>query len=261
MNASIDFVNSDVEALVDEQVYRHTLKQLAYEAIVMPKVGNNVISTVSDEQLQKIQFSECEISPFNHGSIDCSNISACTPMRKPSVNTFRACRYPLETIQRLLVSAYGADKSGRRPYPSAGALYAVEPLVFLFEEGIEESFNSGCYHFRARSKQLQKIKLLSQDYFFGELLQDLIPSQQRPNFAVLYVMHINKAIMKYRYRGHRHSVMEVGAMFQQASICAEALDIAQTVWSSYADYEILQKLNLDPLVFMPLSMQLFGKRN
>ena len=53
-------MNSDVEALVDEQVYRHTLKQLAYEAIVMPKVGNNVISTVSDEQLQI----NCEMSVF-----------------------------------------------------------------------------------------------------------------------------------------------------------------------------------------------------
>lgn len=260
MEASIDFINSDVESLVDEEVYRHTLKQLAYEAIVMPKVGNNSITTINDTQLQKLQFSECEISPFNLDSIDCSEVHSCMSERRPSVNAFAPCRYPIEQIKQLLVSAFASNAYGRRPYPSAGALYAVEPLIFLFQEGVEEAIQPGCYHFRARSKRLQKIKALSHEHFFSALLQDLIPRAQRPSFALVYLLHINKAIFKYRYRGYRHAVMEVGSMFQQATLCAQALGIASTVWSSYADYELLHHLNLDPLVFMPLSMQLFGKR-
>ena len=164
----------------------------------------------------------------------------------PSIAKFNEKKIDFSLLKRLLVQSFSPSNSGNRPYPSAGALYPIEPFVFLFPERIDhfEDNKPGCYHFRAVSKQLQLIKPKLMPYFFDKL--------------ILYVVNLSKAIFKYRYRGYRHALMEVGSMYQQATICSQEMGLKNTVWSTFSDQEMLYALDLDHGSYLPMTMQFFG---
>jgi SagB-type dehydrogenase family enzyme len=160
----------------------------------------------------------------------------------------------------LLINAYATCDLGRRPYPSGGALYPVEPLVFIFESRVTNFGENpyGCYHFRPVSKKLQLIKKVSSAWFYEELFLNYLDKNQRPSFAVVYLAHIGKTIFKYRYRGYRHALIETGTMCQVASTVSQDLGLRNTIWSTFSEYQLLNELDLDSALFMPVMMQLFG---
>ena len=88
-------------------------------------------------------------------------------------------------LQSWLINTFSPDEAGRRPYPSAGGLYPVEPLIFLFEECVDSAqpFISGCYHFRPMSQTLQLIKPLSKEFFYNQLLAQ--SAEERVTLKVL----------------------------------------------------------------------------
>ena len=253
------FIHSLVDGYLDQNVYQDVLKNHAKEAISLINFGNVNITNLNSEIIEQIQSTETEISPFHKYDIDCSAIDNAH-QRRPSRAQFSEQKLEFLKIQELLVHGFSADKEGRRPYPSAGALYPIEPLVFLFPERLLnfEHEPSGCYHFRAISKTLQLIKRMPIDHFFNKLLHGSIRDEKRPCFGILYVASIGKAIFKYRYRGYRHAVMEVGSMYQSISEQSQKMGLSNTVWSTFADHEMLFALDLDYGSYVPLTMQFFG---
>jgi len=254
------FISGLVESQVDSQIYHDILKTHARETITLFDYGNMAITGVDQKTLGRVQFTECELSPFRKHEICCDTKDDRDFERKASLPRFSEKKMDLKDIQKLLVHSFSPDESGHRPYPSAGGLYPVEPLVFLFEDRIihPESILSGCYQFRPVSKSLQLIKKCIADDFFEEQLHGLVENKCRPCFAIFYITHIGKAIFKYRYRGYRHAVMEAGSMYQQATHISQQMDIRTTVWSSFSDHQLLHAVGLDHSTYLPLTMQFFG---
>lgn len=254
------FINGLVEGHIDSQVFQDILKTHAKESIAFIDFGNLSITNVDPRVLNRAQFTECEISPFHTHDIECDSQEPPFFSRQASTPHFIEKSVALTAIQQLLVHSFSPDKNNHRPYPSAGGLYPVEPLVFLFKERTtsQQELVSGAYHFRPISKTLQLIKKIPTPYFFDKLLHGLIAPTSHPSFALFYVAHLGKTIFKYRYRGYRHALMEAGSMYQQALITAQQMGLRSTAWSSFADYEMLYALDLDHQSYLPLTMQLFG---
>ena len=254
------FINGLVEGSIDAQVYQDVLRTYAKETISFLDYGLLGITQTNPKTIARVELTECEISPFRKYEIDCSDVEPSPVNRKSSLQRFIKKKMPFADIQRLLVHSFSPNAEGHRPYPSAGGLYPVEPLVFLFSEHIEskESLISGCYHFRPVSKTLQCLQKISTHDFFTTLLHNYFDSEKRPCFGILYLAHIGKAIFKYRYRGYRHALMEAGSMYQKAVVTSEAMGLRNTVWSTFSEHELLYALDLDFGTYMPLTMQFFG---
>lgn len=254
------FISCDIENYVDNKVYNDITKTYAKECITLMDYGLVSINSVDNTAISQVQFSECEISPFHKSDIPCHAFEPASFQRQTSLSQFSKQTLDFDILQNWLIHTFSPNKNGQRPYPSAGGLYPIEPLIFIFDEKIksETSFISGCYHFRPISKVLQFIKPLAENYFYDILLHGLIEPEKRPLFCILYTAHIGKSIFKYRYRGYRHALMEVGSMYQHATLTSQAIGLRNSVWSSFSEYEFLAALELDPAAFMPLMMQFFG---
>ncbi len=257
------FINSLVESVVDAQVYQDLRKTFARETISFIKHGNLSITNTNPKLISRVQFTECEISPFHKQDIDCNPIQSTGFCRKASTFKFSSTKMDFTRIQELLVNTFSPPTSTtQRPYPSAGGLYPVEPLVFLFDERMNGFTNhaSGCYHFRPVSKKLQLIKKLEAPHFYEKILHNFVGNdpQEWPNFCILYVAHLQKAIFKYRYRGYRHALMEAGSMYQHATQISQQMNLRTTVWSTFSEQQMLYELGLDHGTYLPLTMQLFG---
>lgn len=256
------FINGLVEGSVDPQVYQDIRKTFARETISFIKHGNLSITNNNSKLISRVQFTECEISPFHKHDIDCSHINSSDFRRKASIPKFTNRTIDFSTIQELLVNSFSQEPSGKRPYPSAGGLYPIEPLVFLFDNKINgfKGTPSGCYHFRPVSKKLQLIKKMEISHFYEKILHGFVGNdpERWPNFCILYIAHLGKAIFKYRYRGYRHALMEAGSMYQHATFISQQKDLRTTVWSTFSEQQMLYELSLDHGTYLPLTMQLFG---
>ena len=254
------FISGLVESNIDPEVYQDVLKTHAKECITFLDYGNLAITHADQRILNRVQFTECEISPFHSQNIVCEATEEPFFLRAPSIPTFSAKPINFALLENLLINTFSPSANEHRPYPSAGALYPVEPIVFIFPEQFSPELNvvSGAYHFRAVSKTLQLIKKMRIEHFFEKLLHGLIHSENYPRFAILYVAHIGKAIFKYRYRGYRHASMEAGSMYQHALYTSQQMGLRSTLWSSFAEQEMLYTLDLDYGTYLPLTMQLFG---
>lgn len=256
------FTHGLVEACVDPQVYQDIRKTFAKESISFMKHGNLSITPVNPKLISRVQFTETEISPFHRQDIDCHSPETPAFVRQHSTPQFTPKTLDFLTIQNILINAFAQDPSGTRPYPSAGGLYPVEALVFLFNERINHFQNNpeGCYHFRPVSKTLQLIKKLDAKAFYEKMLHGFVGNDPKrwPNFCVLYLAHLTKAIFKYRYRGYRHALMEAGSMYQHATFVSQQHHLRTTVWSTFSEPQMLYELNLDHGTYLPLTMQLFG---
>ena len=254
------FISCTIENYIDPKVYNEVQGFYAKECITLLGYGFLAISPIENNIIEKTQFTECEISPFHKNDISCQREELPSFNRQASATQFAAKKINFAVLQSWLINTFSPDEAGRRPYPSAGGLYPVEPLIFLFEECVDSAqpFISGCYHFRPMSQTLQLIKPLSKEFFYNQLLHSLIDIEQCPNFAMLYLAHLGKSIFKYRYRGYRHAVMEAGSMYQLACATSQAIGLTNSVWSSFSEHEFLAALDLDPGTFMPITMQFFG---
>ncbi|MBV9575541.1 MAG: hypothetical protein JO149_02835, partial [Gammaproteobacteria bacterium] len=201
MNTSIkkNFMASLVEGSIDAKVNQDILKTHAKESIVFPSYGNLSITNINPNIISRAEFTECEISPFRKHELTCETNETPIFKRKSSQFSFNARTIDLAIIKNLLIHAFSPSEEGHRPYPSAGGLYPIEPLVFIFNERLEnpEAIFSGCYHFRPISKSLQLIKKISLTYFCENLLHHFIEINHAPNFAILYIAHLGKTIFKY----------------------------------------------------------------
>ena len=253
------FINALLDNYLDQSVYHDILKTYAKETISFMDYGNLSITNMSSELLKQVQFTETEISPFHKHDIDCEGPQQKNMKRMPSVAVFNDKTIDFSDIKRLLVDSFSPNEE-TRPYPSAGGLYCIEPLVFLFQERINdfEHHVAGCYHFRPISKTLQLIKPMSMSYFYDKLIHGYMGVNHVPCLGILYLVNISKAIFKYRYRGYRHALMEIGSMYQQATICSQEMGLRNTVWSTFSDQEMLYALDLDHGAYMPMTMQFFG---
>ncbi len=247
---------------VDTEVYDDILNTHAKQALAMIPIGNVCLTHANTTMIKKVIADETKLAPPDNPHIlPCGTIStSLLSARKPSLRAFAHKKLALSTIQSMLIQSFSPNHLGHRPYPSAGGIYPIEPVVFLFNERIthHQPFISGCYHFRPLQKQLDLVKTLDLSTALQQFYGNMITQDTSPNVCILYLAHVGKSIFKYRYRGYRHVLMEVGSMYQQMTLVAQNLGLGSSVWSSFSDHQVMHALALDNQVYLPLMMQLVG---
>ncbi|MFX3618330.1 MAG: hypothetical protein ACE3JK_12495 [Sporolactobacillus sp.] len=126
--------------------------------------------------------------------------------------------FPLHDLSVLLHSSFGAEKDGdlHRKYPSAGALYPVYPIVYVFNKKyMEGSFEEGVYYYDGFSNQLLQVKKWT-EVEMQKAIDSIKPDGLLfSHYAIGYVADFRKAIIKYRSLGYKHVMLEAGMMVQQ----------------------------------------------
>ncbi|OWT74840.1 hypothetical protein CEY04_08195 [Achromobacter sp. HZ28] len=81
----------------------------------------------------------------------------------------------------------------------------------------------------------------------------------RPHFALVYASYLDKVIFKYKYRGYRNSLMEVGSMYQLCDLYSAQFKLRNRVWAGFHDGHVASKLRIDMTSMLPCVVQFFGK--
>jgi len=247
----------------DPEVFHDILKTHAKETLTFVPYGNMCLSPVNTKTIASVVALETILPSMEEDHktiITCKSSSSVLNNRKPSLRQFSQKKLDFSIIDTLLINSFSPHHLGTRPYPSAGALYPIEPLLFIFNERInyDKPIHSGCYHFRPLNRTLALIKKMDLLPTIQRLFHGLVDENAPPNLCILYIAHIEKSIFKYRYRGYRHALMEVGSMYQQVAIVSQALGLGNTVWSGFSDYQVMHEIGLNRHVFLPITMQFLG---
>ena len=251
-----------LKASIDPDVYNDILKTHAKEALTFIPFGNMCLSPVAPKTIASIAAIESGFSSYDNKKavISCATSTMLLNERKPSLRQFSKKMLDFSDINTVLINSFSPNSLGNRPYPSAGALYPIEPIVFIFKERVyhDMPFDSGCYHFKPINRTLELIKEMEMLPTINRFFHGLVEEDAPPNLCILYLVHIGKSIFKYRYRGYRHALMEVGSMYQQVAMVSQSLGLGSTVWSGFNDYQVMHELGLNRRIFLPLTMQFLG---
>jgi SagB-type dehydrogenase family enzyme len=172
------------------------------------------------------------------------------------------------TIQKnmlgnILYNAFGRGAGiPTKPYPSAGGLYPIIPIVIVFTDRVVQGeVNSGCYVFDSTNIELLRIKQFDQT-LIQKILQNInIKDGKLSNIAIGYAMDIRRAITKYGVRGYRHGLIEVGLMAQSfRNALFRYKELGDCCWSGFNDNALTNLLGLNPRLAPLILLQWFGKK-
>lgn len=223
-------------------------------------------SKIKQAEVKKVEHSDLPLVLHEGGRVD---LSAHLPLendflRDKSAYAFKKKAYDAFDLFKLLHSSFGetVDKAGNilRPYPSAGALYPVQVIVAVRAPQLDNATHlvNGFYHYRPHLKALDLLTQASEEKMIELCFPENDSSLQNFNFCLIYVVHAAKSFFKYSYRSYRLSLLEVGSMYQQASLVGKQVGLKNRVLSGFADYELAKIMGLNPSVFFPAIIQVFG---
>jgi SagB-type dehydrogenase family enzyme len=188
-------------------------------------------------------------------------------MRGRSCRKFSAASVDWAVFEKLFVSAF-AEAGGRRPYPSAGAMYPVQVLACILKPlgNAPREVQANVFHFLPSSRRFMPIETVPA----ARLLSTLFDAPHEysaqgnepitdPVFFILYALHLDSAVVRYRHRGYRFALVEVGAMAQQAAIVGRGLGLGSCIYGGFGDAELSVVMGINPTVLLPAIAQCFGK--
>lgn len=216
------------------------LRQLTgNELTLYPDMGLTVEFSLSQEYREKLLCRNESCERFLSRSLDFSEVEKLM--------------YP------LLSRSVGSYKRG---YPSAGALYPVEIFVCsLTEENSSWPCSSKILHLLPRSRKFEVVQV---DTDIDELKKALLSSSYdigTPGVALIYTVYMPKNLFKYRYRGYRMALMEVGSVYMAVELQAKSLGVACRLWSAYTDTMLCKALGINPTLFFPMCVHFIGKEH
>ncbi len=258
-NQNMNFwsVNKFVDSSVKKDVLKfHNKGNVHFDKTFQAKLN---FPPIPADVLESLEGYDTEISPFHHDSIPCHTTAVSNIKRRRSANVFLSEKILFSDLQSLLTESFAANDVMRRPYPSGGALYTVETLCCILESRFNNGPASGIYHYRPSLGSLQLIQSASDEVIHKQILGFEQKGMENTNFILIYIINLSKAVVKYRYRGYRLALMEVGAMFQQAGLIANELGLNSKISSSFNDHQLAKLIGLDNFSFIPAVIQLFGK--
>jgi SagB-type dehydrogenase family enzyme len=166
-------------------------------------------------------------------------------------------------LGKLLYSSFGRNKDNlSKRYPSAGALYPVIPLLIVMDNSAVPFLKSnGCYVFDSTNYELLLIKSFD-EIDIKKIKENIYYPTDLPKLAIGYSIDIKRAITKYKNRGYRHALIEVGLMAQsfRESIW-ELENYGECCWSGFSDNAISYLFGLSPRIAPVALLQWFGEKN
>jgi SagB-type dehydrogenase family enzyme len=166
----------------------------------------------------------------------------------------------------LLRQAFGCTPAtGGRPHPSAGRLYPVSVLLALLPSRITGAPPVTVYHLRPIAGLLEPLANPSEADLAtvamdrASAASDDPLAVEHPAFFLVYAVHLDKAVARYRHRGYRFALLEAGAMCQQAELVAADLELGACLWGGFGDNELAALLGINPAVLLPLVVHFMGR--
>jgi SagB-type dehydrogenase family enzyme len=179
--------------------------------------------------------------------------------RSSSAEKFDNARISNESeISEFLQLAFSGEDLKSRPYPSGGALYPVS--VILMPMRARKSWGTSLFQYLPLTRALLPLRspLTDQEWQRVWWYEE---ERGIPDFAIAYCVDVDAATFKYRSRGYRHALMEVGSMYQQATLVGQSLGMKNRLFSAFPDTELLRILGLNPSEVLIPVMQYFGFEN
>lgn len=161
----------------------------------------------------------------------------------------------LKTLSQLLFFAAGVTRQGKRPYPSAGALYPLE--VYLLSQRTD--IPKGLYHYNIR---LHVLEILTQT-IPSKVIRTLFIQESIKNApCILFITaRFPRNTVKYGNRGYRHVLQEVGHLSQNIYLLSCALDIGCVSIGGFKDDAVNTLLVVDGLEETVINVIAVGRKN
>ncbi|MCU0126569.1 SagB/ThcOx family dehydrogenase [Pseudomonas vlassakiae] len=180
--------------------------------------------------------------------------------RNDSCDHFGESHLHFDAIRQLLAPLLRKNESGyKRGYPSAGAIFPIEIFCINLNNKIEQ-WPTDCMALHLLPAS-QTFEIHSADININRLTEAVTPLNTEigtPALALIYVIYLPKALFKYRYRGYRHALMEVGSLYMLTDLRCKEINLNSRPWSAFTDHQITKLLNLNPALFLPTCIQLIG---
>ncbi|RLA85253.1 MAG: nitroreductase [Deltaproteobacteria bacterium] len=175
--------------------------------------------------------------------------------RRRTVRSFLPDAVDLSELSQLLWSTNGlVDPSGRRAIPSAGALYPLEVYVAVGREGVK-GLEVGVYRYVVEDHAL--LRTLDRDVRKA-LAQASLWQMWMAEAPITFALcaEYKRTTVKYRERGLRYVMMEVGHAAQNLFLQAVCLGLGAGIVGAFYDEEVKSVLSLpedhEPLLLMPV---------
>lgn len=240
------FVDRDVEHVV--RTFHHHCFSCA---------GSSLDQRVSTPYLSPADLlrTETRESRFSH----ISDIMAGRPTstqtavsRWPSAKEGRAGIVEFATVAEIVGKAIGADQQGRRPYASGGALYSAE-TVAVTGEMVSGAPPFSVAHYLPGSNRFEILPSR-----FDRARFDGVTPFKGAAFYLGYFVNLKRATFKYRSRGYRLALLEIGSMYHQVAAVAQQHGLASRVLAGFSEYAFTKDCGLDSRLLLPVVVQAFG---
>ncbi len=179
--------------------------------------------------------------------------------RRRSIRDYKNQPVSLRELSQILWGSYGVTAKEWGYYlktaPSAGALYPIEIYVASFKvDGLKE----GIYHFNPREMILKGIFEgdFSKEITYACLGQDFILDSA---FALILTAIPSRTMGKYRERGIRYILIDLGCIIQNIYLSLTALGMGGCIIGAFSDSAMNKIMNLNPEKELVLAVFSAGK--
>lgn len=163
---------------------------------------------------------------------------------KGSSRNFVKKTIPFKVFSEVIIESFGENEHHKRRYPSAGALYSIIPIILVLDNDVVDSIKKGVYIFDYETLELLLIKEIT-DNFIEEFLKSIGGGEIISYLLFAYSIDLSKSIAKYKTRGYRHAVMEVGALSQNVRNTLHKKGLSELCWSGFNDNSITKLLSMN----------------
>lgn len=176
-----------------------------------------------------------------------------------SIRDYKNLPVSLKELSQILWGSYGvtAREWGYhlKTAPSAGALYPIEIYVASFNV---DGLKKGIYHFNPKEMTLRGIFEgdFSREITHACLSQDFILSSA---FTLILTAIPSRTIGRYRERGVRYILMDLGCIIQNIYLSLTALKMGGCVIGAFSDSAMNKIMNLNPEKELVLALFSAGK--
>ncbi len=166
----------------------------------------------------------------------------------------------VENLIRPLLSR--KEGSYKRGYPSGGALYPAEVFICsLTERNATWPAEGKVLHLLPKSKKFEVMRIDIDLEVLKAAILALPQDIGSPSIAIMYFSYLPKNLFKYRYRGYRMALMEIGSIYMLIELQARHLGLACRLWSAYTDSMLCKVLGVNPALFLPMCVHFIGKQH
>lgn len=166
-----------------------------------------------------------------------------------------------EELSEMLLRAFGRRKTTKhKNYPSAGGIYPVIPILVILDQNvIEEIDTPGSYIYNGTDHKLLLLKRFTDQDIIN--LRENISCNENYKVMIAYAIDIKRSITKYRIRGYRHALIEVGLMAQSFRYAIWKYEhFGEVSWSGFNDNALTHSLGLSPRLAPVTLLQWFGEK-